>query len=426
MMFLIQRVVGVFLVCLFVACGLSAQSGEFFFRDHTYVDYIRTVKFHIRGLETSMPVVELGSRDALQLSFDDMEAVPKYYKYTVIHCDRNWVQSELWRDEYVDGFSDEDIDYLDYSVNTMQQYIRYSLVFPNRDFNITKSGNYILVVFDSSNPEQPVITRRFVVVEPVVRINARRLRPADVSKMNTHQEIRFDLDIKDLFPKPRNPKVDITATVVQNGRWDNAIQGLVSRREQMDTYFFDGVNVITFPAGKEFRGLDIRSIQFRSTDIFELERLETHIVEVRKIDEPRSLQPFFSRIDINGNFVISTIDFGPDVNHKIRADYVEVVFTLQPAYKYTEDVYIFGRVSDWELKDEFKMHWDDKYQAYSTSVWLKQGFYDFIYVLANPDGSADEATIEGNWYESTNDYTILVYYRPFGGRYDQLIGAKGL
>ena len=413
---------------LFVSGFTYAQSSydNILFRDHIYEDYIRTVMFNIQGLENSLPVFELGASDVLELRFDDMDAVAKYYKYTVIHCNRNWVPSELWRNEYVDGFEDEDITEFSFSVGTRQNYAHYRLSFPNRNFKITKSGNYLLVIFDSENPEYPVITRRFMVVEPIVLFDARRVRPADVAKMNTHHEIRFDLDIKDLFPKPRNPKVDLTCSVIQNRRWDNALQGIVSRREQGNIYSFDGVDVITFPAGKQFRPMDIRSTQHRSLSIFEFQHLETHTVAVAKIDEPRAFQPFFDRIDIDGNFVINTLDYGPEVMHDVRCEYIETVFTLKVDYPYTQDVYVFGGLTDWELKPEFRLAWDDTHKAYQGSAWLKQGFYDYIYVLANSDGSGDEETIEGNWFESSNYYTIFVYYREFGARYDRIVGARTL
>jgi len=415
----------VILIVAITAIQLHGQDDELLFRDHIYSDNIRSVKFHLTGLQLTIPIVELG-QGSLTLSFDDMEADSKYYRYTVIHCDRNWVQSELWRDEYVDGFSDEEITEFAYSVGTRQQYTHYTVSFPNDNFRITKSGNYLLVIFDSANPDIPVITRRFMVVEPIVRFNAREMRPADVRKMDTHTEIRFEIDIKDLQPKPSNPKTDISATVIQNGRWGTAIQGISSYRELGNIMHFDQVDRITFPSGKEFRPLDIRSTIYRSKDLFEIQKTEDRIIAVVKLDEPRVFQPFFSQVDMDGNFVISTTDYGQNARDDIRSDYIETVFNLKVGNPYQGDVYIFGGLCDWELKDEFKMYYDEDHGAYTTSVWLKQGYYDYIYVIGNSDGSPDEATIEGNWYEATNHYNILIYFRPFGGRYDRIVGAIGL
>ncbi len=109
--------------------------------------------------------------------------------------------------------------------------------------------------------------------------------------------------------------------------------------------------------------------------------------------------------------------------HSLEADYVKVLFTLKVDKPYDSDVYLFGGFTNWALQDKYKMTYDPAHQAYFADVLLKQGFYDYIYVLANEDGSADETTIEGNWYEATNDYTILIYHTPFGSRYDELVAA---
>jgi hypothetical protein len=120
--------------------------------------------------------------------------------------------------------------------------------------------------------------------------------------------------------------------------------------------------------------------------------------------------------------VISTSDYR-DVDDNSRADYIECVWTLETGEELFEEVFVFGGLSDWRLKDEFRLTYDPAYKAYMGSAFLKQGFYDYVYALGNMDGSADETTLEGDWYESTNDYTIIVYYRPFGTRYDRAIAA---
>src|SRR5690606_24145626 len=128
---------------------------------------------------------------------------------------------------------------------------------------------------------------------------------------------------------------------------------------------------------------------------------------------------FIDDVDINGKFVvrntdnqrytvITTIDeteLGELIEventveltqHQLEADYLSVLFTLKPPARYDSDVYIFGALSNWALLPEFRMEWDVRYEAYMAEVLLKQGFYDYIYVLANKDGTSDETTIEGN------------------------------
>ena len=49
------------------------QSQDYYYDNMVYVDYIKTVQFTLAGLQTSLPIVDLGSRGRLQLSFDDLE-----------------------------------------------------------------------------------------------------------------------------------------------------------------------------------------------------------------------------------------------------------------------------------------------------------------------------------------------------------------
>lgn len=411
--------------------------------DKVYVDNIRTVQFHVTGLLTSYPIMQLGSEEALYLAFDDLDGDSKYYRYTIRHCDRNWQLSQLDFNEYVNGFDGEEIETFDRSVSTLVPFTHYSLLLPNEDYEITKSGNYLLIIY-LDDPVDPVITRRFMVADPRAVIHASPQRPASVSKLSTHQEIDFSVSVE--YLRVLDPKNDIYAVVLQNGRWDNALTGVRSKFERGTSLVFDYQDKITFAAGLDFRNLDIRSTQFRSRDVFEIRRENNRHRIIAEMDQPRTFTRYLSELDVNGKFVIRSTDdrryssvitldedalgqliektsFVDITQHNLVADYVDVLFTLKTEGPYDSDVYIFGALSDWSLQERFKMTYDRQYGAYFGDVSLKQGFYDYVYVLANADGTADETTIEGNWYEATNDYTILIYHTPFGGRYDELVGA---
>ncbi len=400
----------------------NAQEGEVYFRDQIYVPNIRTVELSLIGLPASLPIFELGKAEALVLTFDDMDADFKYYTYQIVHCDMYWNPSNLIYHEYATGFEDEDILETASSITTRIPFTNYRLTIPNSRTELTISGNYMLIVHDRSDPGKPILSRRFVVIEPpVITTRMIKVRPSNVSRMNTHQEIRFNIDTKEL--RLLDPKTEIVAIMLQNGRWDNAIYDLRSRYEKGALLVFDYLDKIVFPAGKEFRSVDLRSTEYRGEGVFSLEKVDNYIRSIGKLDKNRSLVPYFTKVDINGNFIISSNDYPNPADFDLRCDYVEHIFTLETGNKYNQDVYVFGGLTDWQLKEEFRMQYKEEYASYTTAAWLKQGFYDYIYVLGNTDGSADETTLEGNWYESTNDYTLLVYYRPFGARYDRAIAA---
>ena len=111
--------------------------------DFVYLDNIKSVKFHVRDLYTSMPIINLGSRAQLEFSFDDLDGDFKDYRYTIVHCNADWSRSDLFDNEYLDGFPENDLDNYEFSFKTKSIYTNYRLLFPNRDLRIIKSGNYL-------------------------------------------------------------------------------------------------------------------------------------------------------------------------------------------------------------------------------------------------------------------------------------------
>ena len=407
------------LVVLYFAFTLHGQ--ELSNRNTVYAEYIKSVKFHVEGLFLSVPIVDITSSARLELSFDDTDGDVRDYTYTIQHCDRQWQPSDLNEMEYLDGFAGERIDNFEFSFKTLLNYTNYSLVLPNEDLTWTKSGNYLLHIFDED--ENPVITRRFMVVDPIVRITPRVVVPNRVSKSRTHHEIDFLVDHERL--EIRNPRVEVSATILQNGRWDNAIINVPPMFTKINQLVFDHQDKVIFPAGKEFRFLDLRSLRFRTENISLIERDANGYRVVLYKDQDRKSESFFSREDLNGSFIIENSDQN---NNKfdLNSDYAEILFSLATPPFIDQEVYIFGGFTDWEFRDEYRMAYNNAVNAYVGIAKLKQGFYDYAYALKSTtekDARADMSETEGNWYETNNNYTILIYYRPFGARYDQIIGV---
>ena len=68
------------------------------------------------------------------------------------------------------------------------------------------------------------------------------------------------------------------------------------------------------------------------------------------------------------------------------------------------------------------MVYNPEAEVYQTSFKLKQGFYNYKYVVVDDKGTLDEGAISGNFYQTENNYKVLVYYRDLGARFDRLIG----
>ena len=427
------------LSCLFlISHPLWAQEAKY--ENAIFDSNIKSVKFHLDGLYTSYPMIELDDRGRLVLSFDDINGDSRYLQYSIMHCDRNWQPTEdLDLYEYLDGFEENPIENYAFSYGTFTDYTHYDLRIPNEDLNWKKSGNYLLSIFDEDGTV--LLTRRFLVVDSKVRIEAEFVRPADAAKYRTHHEIDFRID--PLNTRIVNPDQELTAVVIQNGRWDNAITEVKHKFALGKYYVYDYQDQIVFPAGKEFRNMDITSVKYRSESILEIQNFRDGITVLREKEWIRQHKSPFTEIDLNGKFVIKTDDrfqnqrgssglvtttkrfasFGDAGIHNLESEYVDVIFSIETGQPLLHDVYIFGEFTDWKIQPQFRLTWDDRLNGYLTKLHLKQGFYEYYYVVEGPNHEADHSRIEGDWYETSNDYTILLYYRPFGSRYDQLIGA---
>ena len=410
--------------------------------DHVYDKYIHSVKFHVNGLVLSYPIVDLNSRAQLELTFDDLDEEDMDYIYTLVHCNADWKPSQLTDFEYLNGFNGERIRNFDFSFRSRTNYTHYRLLLPNEDVRWTKSGNYLLQVYEDTEDRNLVITRRFMVAEPVFQIGAEIRRPAKVSKGRTHQEIDFSVSHKGTIIQ--NPQMEVKIAVLQNGIWQTAITDIKPQFQKAEELVYDHQDKIVFPAGKEYRFLDMRSLRTRVIPIREIIVYDDAYEIFVMTDKKRAFKNYTFFNDANGQFVIENLDRSQslerslsaelginydnfDANnstHALQGDYAYVYFNLEAPIELEDtEVYLYGAMTDWKIQDRFRMQYKADEQIYVAEVLLKQGYYNYKYVtVKNSKASFEE--LEGDWFETENEYLILIYYRPFGTRYDRLMGVQ--
>jgi len=408
--------------------SINAQEG-FVYEDEVYDANIKTIQFHLAGLPTSMPILALKSQGLLVLTFDDLGAGDRFFEYKVIHCDRNWQQSQdVTEIDYLDGFNNEEVDNGFYSQGTRINYTNYELVLPNDDVQFRLSGNYLLLVYDEDTKE-PVLTRRFMVSESLIKIEPALGKPVDALLSRSHQDITFKVNHKTF--KINRPLQDITATVFQNGRWDNMITGVAPKFNTPGYVHFDRTQRIYFPSLKEFRSFDLRGERSLNSSIHSMDVYSDRIDVLLQLDRSRSavsqIQESLlgnARREFNGSFIIDGLNL---VDPYTQCEYMNVFFNLQVDGEFpNHDVYIIGKLTDWKLKDDFLLMYDPGREVYRRGVELKQGYYDYMYALVDKDTGEIDNSLEGNWYLTENNYHIIIYQRSIGDRYDRIIGVSTL
>ncbi len=412
---------------VFISTHLQAQPEGIIYDNYVYDEHIKSVQLTPLDTDNPVPLIELDTREALLLSFDELEGEGDRYNYTVILCNQDWTKSDLDPMEYMGGFTDDTIDDYEYSDRTVIDYVHYELELPNEDVNWTKSGNYLLVVYDDD--DNLLLTKRFMVVSPVLIAGVRDSKPTNAAKIRTYQE--FDFEVNNEISQLKNPQKFLTASVLQNGRWDNALTGIPPAYVLGDRIVFDYQDQITFRAGKEFRLFDTRSLRFPGTGVEEVLFPEGKPYEAILFpDFIRNDQSYLQQVDFNGEYFIINDD-SPNSNAGVAAEYTNVFFTLKTGTPfYGDDVYVLGAFNDWRCDRASKMIYNDVVNGYVAKILLKQGVYDYAYATLPSDEkktiNRDDIfkKIEGDSYQTENSYLFLFYYRPLGARYDDLIGYR--
>lgn len=419
--FLFVLVVGLF--STFVGWSQPEYVNDNFPRnyDHIYKDNIKSVQMIVNNQPVSYPVLRLGSTDRLFVSFDDLDNDVKDYSYRITLCNSDWTPSDLTELEYIDGFAINDIPNYEFSFNTLTPFTFYQFTLPNNDLRWTKSGNYLLEVFEDNDTENLVFTRRFMVHENVMQIRYDLNQAFQVGKSQTHHEIDFVVDHQGIIV--RNPRQEIKVVVMQNGRMDNAITDLPPLFIRESSLDYDYQNKVVFQAGREFREFDTRSTRYKAEGIKAFYDDGEQFYFTVFPDPVRANFKYEYYQEVNGQYAIQ--NFHEDDNN-LESDYGTVFFQLNYDQELPKgDIYLFGKLTDWQFKEEFKMKYSPELQAYIGDAFLKQGYYNYMYAYVE-DGSeeGDFELIEGNNFQAENDYQIFVYYRPFGARYERLVAYE--
>ncbi len=398
------------------------QANTLLYKDQVYSPTVHTVQLFKKGFELAPPVIDLGGESSLILRFDDLQPNIENLSYTVVHCTADWQASDLMAGQYLTGAMSDYVPSGRQSYNTLQPFIHYELEVPNGLMQIARSGNYLLKVYRGSDEEDLVLTRRFMVTEQRVNIDARVLASRNVDLRDVAQQV--DLTIRHPGVSIRDPFGDVHVTILQNMRWDDARTNFTPRYVKDNELVYDFPEQGLFLGANEYRSVDLKNLRFATRNVGRITPgLGAGVYEAFLVPEPkRNIRVYDNQRDINGKFLVrnDVVDGDP-----LGADYVKIHFTLPMPEELGDDVYVYGGLSDFECQKAFRMAWAPETRTYELAGIVKQGYYDFTYATL-PAGATipDLTAIEGSHYQTENDYLILVYLTDHQQRYDRLVAVR--
>jgi hypothetical protein len=384
--------------------------------DLAYEPQIRTVAVHPAyndpqaNLEPA--VTKLGEWN-LMLEFDDLRDQRDNYYVKIIHCNYDWTRSALMDLDFLNEFNEFPISNFEFSVDTHIPYVHYWISLPP----VKLPGNYLAVVYRGSDKSDVILTKRFMVFDTRVNVaNERNLIGAgNIASLN--QQMNFTVNYGNL--EVINPLENIKVSIRQNQRWDNMATDIRPSfvreiEKQLEYRFFDEAKM--FKGGNEFRFFDLRSLNNPGRNVDRVNRsVKPYEVFIAR-DKSRADEVYSQLPDLNGGFIPANLDYADDA----FTNYAQVNFTLSAAQPYRGNVYVTGGFNYWNLTEENRMRYDSLNKSYRARVLLKQGWYDYQYLIQSPTLPA--YFFEGSHYETENFYEIFVYYRPFQPKADLLIG----
>jgi len=383
---------------------------------------INGIKLYQQGNQTSYPIIALNSSELLELHFDDLDGKVKNYSYTYQLCNADWTPAVLSTFDFIKGFSQNRITQYRVSSIAFTKYVHYQALLPDRNSVPVKSGNYLLKVFADGDINKIAFTRRMLVVEKKADIAAQILQPFNGQLFRTHQKVQFT--VNGLQLNAVTPTQQIKAVMLQNNRWDNAAKNIQPTFVRGNSLEFNSENDCVFPAGKEFRWADLRSLRFRTERIAKITN-EPKSTRITLLPDPEKISQRINFRDYNGSYFIETTDIQ---NPWWQSDYASVQFTFVPSGNTPfpdKNVFVVGEMNTYNLHDSSAMVYNADKGVYEKTLFLKQGYYSYKYVtkdIKNKDVRTIPENVGGNLWETENDYTILIYYRSLAGRHDELVG----
>lgn len=402
------------MICITISFFANAQV-----KNYHATDIVSTVQFFRQAYPLSFPVMDLTGNDKLELRFDIFSSTPEDLYYSIELCDYNWKPVDLDQMNYLKGYGENLLEAYARSINTVVDYVHYRLLIPNDDISLTQSGNYVVKVFRDSEKKDTLLFQRFIVYEELVSVQL------EIDKFQS--ELLID---KQEITAIINPGLmslgdltgNIKLSVLQNSNWNTVKTFEKYTGNANGEIVFNATGQIVFNGRNEFRFFDIKSLKHYSERVKYVDYIAPDIHVYLKPDKLRGDKDYFTREDLNGVFFIDNTD--TEDEDILDAEYVNVHFCLETGYPLPADVYIDGALTGWDFSNNY-MEFNPNTGNYEKTLLLKQGLFNYRYVLKEYNRTDYETDItEGDYYQTINNYIAIVYYRALGDLYYKPAGIS--
>ena len=363
--------------------------------------------------QTSAPIITRGEK--LTIEFDVASDLIPDLAIVFRFCDRDWKPVEnIFLDNTGNNIA-YNLWFESVPVTNSGADYHFSRSFPDKDVTFPFSGKWKFYITDSQDTGKVFASGRFIAAFPKTRlasrIRKRRYEGNTMEESTLGQVFRISTDT--VLPDTLLSSRILNLEIIENRKFDEPII-IEKGMNENDRYFeWNGIDELTFIADNIQPGNEYRQTNLMNRDKY----------------QPPETYAQFDGIEVSRYYVRGDKDFNGGSRLRrydnVYAVYMDVLFEIRPPENFNHDIFVTGAFNDWQLSPEYKLKIEDG--VYYTWIELKRGIYDYQYVTGNyKNGSIENADwfeLEGNSWETGNDYFIFLYYQSDElGEYEDLIG----
>lgn len=408
-------------VCLLMVLQSASATSDASTRTRIFDPSFRSLKVSVENDFMAVPVIRNGADSYIVVSFDQIADDVSHLRYRILHCNADWQRSGLLESEFVDGFNLAPVEDYAFSSNTFVHFVNYRIVLPNNEMMPLVSGNYLLQVFPEDDPDKTLLQARFCVSDEAMAVAGDVLSVTDRGVNDRYQQLEIMVDR--LGYQVQNPVTDLIVTVEQNS--DPATLRTLPPPMRVDgqRMIYEHQQQLIFDAGNEYRRFETVAVPQAGMHVDSTRFIDDRYNVFLQPDRERTHSYIYDQTQ-HGRFMIRESNAS---DSDLGADYVNVHFQLNIPEQPGAEVYLQGEMTDAFPQGASRMVYDSDVKAYTLTLPLKQGSYNYRYMLRAPGNELPSAApIEGNHYQTRNEYTVKVYHRAPGARGDRLLAVYTL
>lgn len=379
---------------------------------------IKSLRVYSNNDETSFPIINLLDKENfLSIEFDVLAKKEPNLNIIFRPCDSNW--NEYDNPFLFNPLFDKEInlwfDKLPFNINGANYH--YYGKFPNNNVQFTTSSKWKFYITDSNDKNLTYAEGRFFVVHPEIKLNVSTRRETMQGNYGDLPILGRTLSIKTSFILPDSLFQNnvLKVEIIKNRLLNHPI--IIDRKNftPNNYYEWDAANKFSFIARNIKPGNE-----YRQTDTRNFSKYNSYNVDARLGDFDVSDLFTKRKNDFNGASLLMNW-------RNENSDYLNVRFRLKPPESISKPIFLVGSFNDWKVLPEYEMYDDNGIM--NLTIQLKRGLYDYQYVVADVQNDKiindDWFILEGNFFETKNEYHIFLYYQAQEkGGYEKIIGYK--